>query len=261
MRRLLTATLLFGTMSVSLTAATITGQFTLVGTVTVTATGLIEWTSNSSPIVDNQATISSSSTLTGSFSGLGNQVVDINTLMDGPDPLTQQPVNLPFTNYNFIDFPSDPALPGLLANFMPEGSGGSSACSTNVALAAGGQTCTLNAGTNPSIPGGSPFTFLNTQSSLNQAPVCCTSSATWNISGVTSDGTANWNGQFTATFVVPFQEVLNSFVTDGQVQDAYSGVLVVDVIPIEEVPEPKTLGLMGAGLGLLVLLSWKQKNS
>jgi hypothetical protein len=255
--RLLGSALFVGAMSASLSAASLTGQFTLVGTVTVTTGGLIEWTSNSSNTVNSEATISSSSTLTGSFVGLGNQTVDINTLTDSA---ANQPVNIPFTNYNFIDFPSDPAFPELLANFMPVGSGGSADCSTNVALAAGGQTCTLTASTVPGIPGGSPFTFLNTETSVNQKAVCCTSSATWNISGVTSDGQEDWNGQFTATFVVPFQQVLDNFVTNGQVADAYSGVMVVDVIPVTSTPEPTTLALMGAGLALLVLGSWKRKR-
>jgi hypothetical protein len=256
-QRILGIALLFGAVSASLQAATISGQFTLVGTVTVTAGGLIEWTSNASSTPDSKATISSSATLTGSFAGLGNQTVTINTLTDSP---VDQPVNTPFTNFDFIDFTSDPTLPHLLANFIPLGSGGTADCSTNPAAAAGGQLCTLTATTNPSIPGGSPFTFLNTTTSSGGAPVCCTSSATWNISGVTSDGLSNWNGQFTATFVIPFQQVLQNFVTNQQVSDAYSGVMVVNVIPVTTVPEPTTLGLMGAGVLLLGVGSWKRKK-
>jgi hypothetical protein len=248
-QRILGVALLIGAVSVSLSAATLSGQFTLVGTVTVTNAGLIEWTSNAS--VSNEATISSSSTLSGSFAGLGNQVVDINTLTDGPDPATDQPLNTPFTNFNFIDFPGDPGFPELLANFMPLGSATGANCSTNVALAAANQTCTLNAATNPAINGGSPFTFLNTETSANQVPVCCTSSATWNISGVTSDGQSLWNGQFNATFPFPYQQVLSNFANNGQVSDAYSGVMVVSIEQIQTIPEPTTLALMGTGLVLL----------
>jgi hypothetical protein len=256
-QRILGIALLLGAASAGLSAATIQGQFTLVGTVTVTASGLIEWTSNASSTPDSKATVSSSSTLTGSFAGLGNQTVTINTLTDSPG---NQPVNTPFTNFDFIDFTSDPTLPHLLANFIPLGSAPGTDCSTNPGAAVANQTCTLNATTNPPIPGGSPFTFLNTTTSSNGHPVCCTSSATWNISGVTSDGLSNWNGQFTATFVFPFQQVLQNFVTNGQVSDAYSGVMVVNVIPVTTVPEPTTLGLMGAGVLLLGVGSWKRKK-
>jgi hypothetical protein len=252
--------MLIGAISASLSATTLTGQFTLVGTVTVTTTGLIEWTSNSN--VSNQATISSSGTLSGSFAGLGNQTVTINTLTDGPNPVTMQPVNVPFNNFNFIDFTSDPSFPELYANYMPLGSDPTgAACSTNPALAVANQTCTLNAGTVPSIPGGSPFTFLNTETSANQMPVCCTSSATWNISGVTSDGQSIWNGQFNATFPYPYQQVLSNFASNGQVADAYSGVLVVSIEQIESVPEPATLGFMGTGLALLWAGSRRRKKA
>jgi hypothetical protein len=257
-QRILGVALLIGAISVGLSATTLTGQFTLVGTVTVTNSGLIEWTSNAN--VGSQSTISSTGTLSGSFAGLGNQTVTVNTLTDGPNPATNQPVNTPFANFNFIDFPSDPGFPALLANFMPLGSATNSACSTNPALAVANQTCTLDASSTPPILGGSPFTFLNTETSSNQMPECCTSSATWNISGVTSDGQSIWNGQFNATFPYPYQQVLSNFVNNGQVADAYSGVMVVSIEQIESVPEPTTLGLIGAGVALLWVGSRKRKK-
>ncbi len=259
MQRILGVALLAVAVCGGLSATPLTGQFTLVGTVTVTTGGQIAWTSNAN--VSNQANISSTGTLSGSFVGLGNQTVAINTLTDGSNPATNQPVNTPFTNFNFIDFTNDPSFPELYANFMPLGSDPSgAACSTNPALAMANQTCTLNAGTNPSIIGGSPFTFLNTETSANQMPECCTSSATWNISGITSDGQSVWNGQFNATFPYPYQQVLSNFANNGQVADAYSGVMVVSIEQIESVPEPTTLGLMGAGLALLWVGSRKRKQ-
>lgn len=242
-----------------LPAATISGQFTLDGTVIVTNGGLIEWVSNTD--VGSEANISASGTLTGSFVGLGGQSVTINTLTDGPNPATQQPVNTPFTNYNFIDFTSQSTFPELLANFLPLGSAGGADCSTNVALAAADQTCTLTGVTTPPIPGGSPFTFLNTATSINQHTTCCTSSATWNISGVTSDGLSAWNGQFTATFATPYQTVLADFVNNGEVSDAYSGVMVVTVSSIQNVPEPTTWAFMGTGLVLLWVGSRRRKKA
>lgn len=255
MHRIAVVTLLIGAVSATLAAGTLSGQFTLVGTVTVTNTGLIEWTSNSNTA--DQATISSTSTLSGSFAGLGNQTVAIHTLTDGPG---DQPVNTPFANFDFIDFQPADNLPSLWADFIPLGSGPSADCSTNVGAAAGGQECTLTATTIPAIPGGSPFTFLNTSNSVNQQTVCCSSSASWNISGVTSDGLSSWNGLFNATFPFSYQQVLANFASSGQVQDAYSGVLVVTVQQIQSVPEPTTLALIGTGMILLCLGSWKRKK-
>jgi hypothetical protein len=101
--------------------------------------------------VGNQAIISSSNTLSGAFAGLGNQTVSISPLDDGP---TQQLIGTSFTNYNFVDFRNVPSFPELLANFIPFGTGIPSNCSTNVADALAGQTCTLTANTIPSAPGG-----------------------------------------------------------------------------------------------------------
>lgn len=249
MQKTIGLALLMGAVSVCLPAATINGQFTLDGTVIVTDTGLIEWISNGN--VANEATISANNNLTGSFAGLGNTTVDIHTLNQAV-----QPVNTPFTNFDFIDFVGT-TLPSLEANFIPQGSGGTACLGTTPA---GGQTCTLSGSTTPPEPAGSPFTFLNTTTVSNQQTVCCTSSATWNIGGVTSDGTAIWNGQFTATFVTPYQTVIQNFITNHQVSDAYSGVMVVTVSQIQSVPEPTTLAFMGTGLLLLCVGSLRRRQ-
>jgi hypothetical protein len=254
--------MLIGSLSASLSASTLSGQFTLDGTLIITSTGLTEWASNSNAA--NEANISatnllSGSFLTGSFVGLANQIVFINTLNDGPDPMFDQPINTPFNNYNFIDFPSDPAFPELLANFIPLGTGGPSDCSTNIALAGAGQTCTLGFATNPSAPGGSPFTFSNSETSMGSTPVCCVSSATWDIGGVTSDGLSTWTAAITFGFPFPYQQVLSNLATDGEVSDAYAEAVTVTADQ-QPAPEPATAALMGTGL-ILAWLGYRKHKS
>jgi hypothetical protein len=264
-QRILGIALLMGVASATLPAAGIFGQFTLDGTVTVTASGLIEWTSNSSPTPNSEATISSISNLTGTFlaNNMGGQTVTINTLTDGPDPMTQQPVGEPFTEYNFIDFAAADGLPNLNATDIATGSGGTSGCSTDPATATAPQNCTLNGTTFPPAPGNgnSPFTFNNyTYTDSMNNTLCCTSTATWNISGVTSDGLSTWFGQFTATFNTSYQQQLDNFINTGQVSDAYSGVMTVTVQGIQSVPEPTSWIMMAGGIALLGLGSFRRKR-
>jgi len=226
-----------------LAAGPISGTFTIDGSVTVTGTG-ITWTSNTN--VADQATISSLG-LSGSFVGLDNDTVGINNLTGLPG---DQPVGVSFTNFDFIDFPAALAYPSLDADFISLGSGNPSNCSTNAAMAAAGQTCTLTSTTSPAQPGGSPFTFLNTLNGMS----CCNSSATWDISGVTSDGLSAWSGIFTSEFTTSYQTVLNDFVQDGFVSDGFSGAMTVSITPIiSSVPEPAALTLVGSGLILASL--------
>jgi hypothetical protein len=233
-------------------AAPLNGTFTLDGTVIITQSGLIEWLSNTS--VASQATISSGG-LTGSFIATGNQTVTINTLTNSGGA---EPINSAFTNFDFINFTADPLFPELLANFIPLGSGTAANCSTNAALAVANQTCTLTpATTPPSMADGSEFTFFNTETSSGGKAVCCTSSATWNISGVTSDGQSIWSGEFNATFNTPYQTVLSNFSTNGQVSDAYSGDFTVT---ITAVPEPATLGYVASGLFLCFIGSRRRRR-
>jgi PEP-CTERM motif len=244
-QRIIRVALLTGALSASLAAGPIFGTFTIDGSVTVTSS-TITWTSNTNVL--DEATISSLG-LSGSFIGTGNDTVTINMLTDAPG---DQPVNTPFPDYDFIDFPAMTGFPSLLANFFALGSGGTADCSANVALAAAGQTCTLTATTNPAEPGGSPFTFLNTETGLN---TCCDSSGTWDISGVTADGSI-WSAVFTANFTTPFQAQLDQFSTIGNVSDAFAGALVVTIVP-----EPGTLTMLGSGLILLSLGFRRRKRT
>jgi hypothetical protein len=232
---------------VSFAAGPISGSFTIDGSVSVTATG-ITWTSNTN--VSEQATISSLG-LSGSFAGLSNDTVGINNLTDSPG---FQPIGISFTNFDFIDFPLAIAFPSLDADFFALGSGNPLNCSTDPTQASAGQTCTLTPTTSPAEPGGSPFTFLNTSNGVS----CCNSSASWDISGVTSDGLSTWSAIFTSEFDSPFQTVLNNFAANGFVSDSFSGALTVNVTPITSVPEPVALILMG-GATVLLTLGFKRR--
>jgi PEP-CTERM motif len=252
-KRIFAIALLSGALSVSLQAIPISGTFTLDGTVIVTAGGQIEWVSNSS--VASQATISSGG-LSGSFVGLANQTVTINTLTNASG---QQPVNTPFPAYNFIDFLGEPTFPELLATFIPLGTGSAGQCSINPALAAVNQTCTPTASTTPPAPTGSPFTFTNNSNGVGN---CCSSTATWEISGMTSDGSATFTGIFNATFNnQSYQQVLANFVSTGSATDAYSGDFTV-TLNTTPTPEPSTFAFMGTGVLLLWIGSrkWKRSN-
>jgi hypothetical protein len=239
LERIFGVVLLIGSLSASLAASEISGQFTLDGTLTATNTGLIDWNNENSPFASNEATIRSSG-LTGSFAGDGGQTVTINSLNS-----SGQPVGTTFTDYNFIDFLGDPTFPELLANFIPSGTGGSTGCSSSPPASA--QTCT------PGAPLAA-FTFLNLASSF--------SSATWYISGVTSDGLSSWSAQINMFFDVSYQQVLDNFTSNGSITDTYTAQVTVSEIPVivGTVPEPATLPLMGSGLVLLAWLGYRKRK-
>jgi hypothetical protein len=237
-----------GSLSVSFAGGPISGTFTIDGSVSVTATG-ITWTSNTN--VSDQATISSLG-LSGSFAGMDNDTVGIHNLTNLPG---DQPVGVSFSNFDFIDFPAPAGFPSLDADFIALGSGIPSNCSSNPAAAAAGQTCTLTSTTNPAEPGGSPFTFLNTLNGTS----CCNSSATWDISGLTSDGLSSWSGIFTSEFTTPYQTVLSNFEQTGVVSDSFSGAMTVSITQISSAPEPAALMLTGSGL-ILVSLKLRRRT-
>ena len=211
----------------SLSASTIiSGTFDLDGSVTATLDTL-HWVSNGGTA--NEATIEDNADLSGSFVGLGATLVAIEDL----DRATE-PVNTPFSPMNFIDFLAAPTFPDLLVDFIPLGVFGSTDCTSAPAI---GQTCT------PPVPGGSPFSFTNT----NNGTGGISSSVTFDFSGVTSDGLSTWSGIFTSQFNVPFQTVLANLASNGSITDSYSGSNLV----ITMVPEPGALTLMAVGLVLL----------
>ena len=66
--------------------------------------------------------------------------------------------------------------------------------------------------------------------------MCCNSSATWNMSGITSDGLSAWNATFSSDFTTPFQQQLLNFQTTGQFSDAFAGALIVTILPLPPPP-------------------------
>lgn len=242
MQRLTMMLALASALTWSLSASTvISGTFDLDGSVTATL-NTISWTSNGGTA--QMGTIENNSDLSGSFLGLGDTMVSIDNLdRVGPPP---EPVGTMFAEQPFITFlsPLASSFPTLMIDYIAQGSGSAADCT---APAAGGQTCTLPTS---EVPGGSPFTFVNTSTVLNGVPII-TSSATFNFSGMTSDGLSAWSGIFTSQFNEPFQDVINQFVTTGTVTNSYSDSNLVITLTQAGVPEPGGLALMGMGLLLL----------
>ncbi len=215
----------------ALSAAAISGQFNLDGSITVTG-NTITWQDNAG--VANRATIAAAGA-TGSFAGLGNTQVAIQNLTNPPDVVGGSG----FAATPFISFLANPSLPSLNINFIFPGPYSSAACG---AAPAPGQTCT------PPNPGGSPFGLSN----LGSGGVVTGSTAGFAFSGLTSDGLSTWKANFTSQFNDPYQTVLAGLAANGSVTNTYSGTFVVTVSPT--VPEPATymfaLGALGLFIGL-----------
>jgi hypothetical protein len=216
---MLAAVVLLSTATLS--ASPISGAFDFGGSITVVDNTQITW---SLPPANKSLIVASN----GSFSGLVGTDITIRNLTNPPDIVDGGG----FPNQLFISFDAAPLLPNLLINYIAPGVFSAAACGAAPAV---GQVCTLP---------GSPFSFINTPSG---------SSATFDFTGVTSDGLSTWSGVFTSNFTIPYQTVFSRLATVGSITNSYSGTITA-------VPEPNTVLMVLGAFGVLVGC-WRRKRT
>jgi PEP-CTERM motif len=241
-----TTVLLGGLMCATLPAAQVfTGSFDIAGTITVANGGAagcpvsaqcISWTDTANPAVPNKADISAIG-LTGDFASIpgfaGNDAANIFNLTNPPNVVDAAG----FPPQTFLSFNNGGVTTSLLINFIFAGIFPPAGCPS----AAVGATCT--------VPG-SLFNFVNNPG----GPTGSQATATWALSGVTSEG-VQWTGNFTSQFNVPTPTVLNNLATNGFVTNTYSAT-----ITLTPIPEAGTMALFGIGLvGLSMKLRRRMK--
>ena len=206
-------------------ASPISGTFNMSGIVTATGSAIDYFTDQTG----HTANLFTMSGGTDSFAGINGQEVVAN--------IANETVNTAFPKADFITIAG--ITPTLQINEIFGGTSPnktSAACNVPVAV---NDTCTPDYLTGAL---GSPFTFVDNPPGGNL------SSATWVVSGVTSDGLSNWDAIFTSQFPSSYQAVLSSFVANGSITNAYSATVFVTAIP-----EPGTLGFIMIGCGLIGL--------
>jgi hypothetical protein len=215
-------------------ATALSGTFNMSGNFGITSSS-VSFSSSMSPFIAAEFTLSLG---TGSFVGLDG-TNDVNSISGAVNP-----VGTPFAPTVFISFPSttDPTLD---LNFITAAIDPSTDCSLAPAPA---QTCT------PTAVSGQILHMLTLQNNAGG-----TSSASWVVSGVTSDGLSSWNALFSAQFTVPYQTLLSDIEAGGTVTDTYSASVIVTQ-NVSPTPEPGTLILFGSGLlGLVGVLRRKAR--
>lgn len=198
-------------------ATPVSGTLNISGTYTATDSG-ITWL--------GAQTVAGSGN-TGAFAGLNGTTVTINNIS-----FSTEPIGTAFAATNFVS--SLGTLPDLELTNVLAGIDGASNCATTPPAA--GQLCTPTIGGHPS-----PYNFRNLSSS--------SSTLSFDLSGVTSDGLSSWSGTFSTQLSnLPYQTVVNTFDGGGSLTTSYSATLVVTPDATTSVPEPLTLSLFGAGL-------------
>jgi hypothetical protein len=197
------------------------GQFDLVGTVRFDSDEM-DW----SPAGGGTGTAAVIAPVSGAFVGLdGTSAIAKDLDLDVQTP------GVPFLLTDFLTFAAAPTL-SLDLTGIELGQFCSALCS---AAPAAGQICT---------PAGSPFNFVNLPSGSGLSSIL-----SFAMSGTASDGVSDgpFTAVYTAQFVgLPYQSVLATIVGGGSLTTSYSA-------SFEVVPEPGTLLLLSAGLGLLAL--------
>jgi hypothetical protein len=207
-------------------SADIISTFSVDGSLTFTSSG-ITWTFTNAPFTADQASIGPGAD--GIYSGVAGTDASIQNLSTSTTSGTP-----------FIGFDSAPGLGTLnITGFLP-GFGSTAGCS--LTPPAPGQTCSFS---------GLPVTFVNTSGH--------SSLVSFDLTGVTSDGTGTWEGDFTTQFNESYQTLLSTLGSGGSSpQETYSATFTVDTDP-PAVPEPASIGASLVGLGLVVLRSWKTR--
>jgi hypothetical protein len=241
------------TATTGITACAFSG--TGIATVTTGASPSVLWNSDASGNAADKFTFSTLFGNTSLFSTIANgsqeNITDLTFLTEpvntsfGPDPFLSFPLftvaGTPFFGPACAQFGGG-ACADLMINFISPGIDPVGNCATAVTT-----TCTQQLPGPPGTPG--PFNLAN----FNDPNFGLSSTVTFNVSGISRDGSGKWSAIFTSQFLgESYQQVINQLNTTGSVTNSYSQATLVVT---SAVPEPASLLMIGSGLiGLAAFL-------